>query len=474
MNLAFRRRMVDLSHRLVDGFSFLAACWVAIFVTRWPDASFTEAALTAELRMLQVLALALALRASMGVQSLPRGAGRFEAFVSRAWIVARQTGLAAAVIAVAGVLVDAPLFDAKGLVAFMVSLFALRMGARMAHQRLLVRLRRRGRNLRSVLIVGSGPRASRVVREIERHPEYGYLIEGFIDDPHPFQELNEKQLGALADLPNVLHALRLDEVFVTLPMRSQYDNILSAVQRCEERGIPVHLPGDLFTLAVAHARPSMLAAAPMISILSSGPMDGVPYLVKRSFDRIAAGVAIVLLSPLMLAIALGIRITMGRPIFFKQSRVGYQRRIFPCFKFRTMVNDAEKRMAELERMNEMDGPVFKIKDDPRVTPFGAWLRRTSLDELPQLFNVLRGEMSLVGPRPLPLRDVSNFDDDALNRRFAVWPGITCTWQVSGRNEVSFEEWIALDLDYVDTWSLGQDLRILLQTVAAVLRGKGAY
>lgn len=474
MNLAFRRRMVDLSHRLVDGFSFLAACWVAIFVTRWPDASFTEAAFTAEIRMFSVLALVVALRASTGARSGPRGTGRFEALVNHAWIVARQTGLAAAVIAVAGVLVDAPIFDSKGFVAFMLSLFALRMGGRLAHQRLLVRLRQRGRNLRSVLIVGSGARASRIVREIERHPEYGYLIEGFIDDPHPYQELQGKQLGGLADLPSVLRSLRVDEVFVMLPMRSQYDNILSTIQCCEERGIPVHLPGDLFTLAIAHARPSMLATAPMISIVSSGPMDGVPYLVKRSFDRIAAAILIVLLSPLMLAIAAGIRLTMGSPVLFKQLRVGYQRRLFPCFKFRTMVNDAEKRMADLERLNEMDGPVFKIKDDPRVTPFGAWLRRTSFDELPQLLNVLRGEMSLVGPRPLPLRDVSNFESDALNRRFAVWPGITCTWQVSGRNEVSFEEWIALDLDYVDTWSLGQDLRILLQTVVAVLRGKGAY
>lgn len=474
MNLAFRRRMVDVSHRLVDGLSFLAACWIALWVTLWPAVSFGGAIFAAEIQALEFLALVVALRASTSTQSIPRGPGRFDAFVNHAWIVARQTGLAAAVVAVAGVLVDAPIFDSKGLIAFILALFLLRVGGRVVQQRLLVALRRHGRNLRSVLIVGSGARAARVVREIERHTEYGYLIEGFVDDPHAHQVLKGKHLGTLADLPDVLRTLRVDEVFVTLPMRSQYDNILSTIQRCEERGIPVHLPGDLFTLAIAHARPSVLASAPMISILSSGPMDGIPYLAKRTLDRIGAAILIVLLSPVMLAIALGIRFTMGSPILFKQPRVGYQRRIFPCLKFRTMVNDAEKRMAELEGLNEMDGPVFKIKDDPRVTPFGAWLRRTSLDELPQLFNVLRGEMSLVGPRPLPLRDVSNFDRDSLNRRFAVWPGITCTWQVSGRNDVSFEEWIALDLAYVDTWSLGQDVRILLQTVKAVLWGKGAY
>jgi lipopolysaccharide/colanic/teichoic acid biosynthesis glycosyltransferase len=139
-----------------------------------------------------------------------------------------------------------------------------------------------------------------------------------------------------------------------------------------------------------------------------------------------------------------------------------------------MSNDADQRMAELETLNEADGPVFKIKNDPRVTPLGAWLRRTSMDELPQLINVLRGDMSLVGPRPLPLRDVSLFDRPALNRRFSVWPGITCTWQVSGRSDTSFEDWINLDLEYVDNWSLGRDLQILLQTVQAVVRGRGAY
>ena len=203
-------------------------------------------------------------------------------------------------------------------------------------------------------------------------------------------------------------------------------------------------------------------------------MDGIPYLMKRTLDRIGAAVLMLLLSPLFLAISLAIRVTMGSPVLFRQPRVGYQRRVFTCYKFRTMVNDADERMAELEDMNEADGPVFKIKNDPRVTPLGAWLRRTSMDELPQLINVLKGDMSLVGPRPLPLRDVNLFDRPALNRRFSVWPGITCTWQVSGRSDTSFEDWISLDLDYVDNWSLGKDLQILLRTVQAVVKGRGAY
>jgi lipopolysaccharide/colanic/teichoic acid biosynthesis glycosyltransferase len=203
-------------------------------------------------------------------------------------------------------------------------------------------------------------------------------------------------------------------------------------------------------------------------------MDGVPYLLKRTFDRLAAAALIVLLAPLFLAIALAIRLTMGSPILFRQARVGFGRRVFTCYKFRTMGVDAESRMRDLEALNEADGPVFKIRNDPRVTPVGAFLRRTSLDELPQLFNVMLGDMSLVGPRPLPLRDVKRFDRKSLNRRFSVWPGITCTWQVSGRSEMTFQDWIALDLEYVDTWSFSNDLRILARTVGAVFRGRGAY
>jgi exopolysaccharide biosynthesis polyprenyl glycosylphosphotransferase len=343
----------------------------------------------------------------------------------------------------------------------------------MLQQSLFVRLRRRGRNLRVALIVGSGPQAERIVQEIGLHPEYGYLIAGFVDDSRE-AALDLEHLGVPRDLPEILRTTRVDEVFVALPLRSKYDEILQATKICEEQGITVHLPGNFFTLAVARATSSNLASMPLISIVSSGPMDGIPYVLKRTLDLVGAALLLVVLSPLFAAIAIGIRVTMGKPVLYRQPRVGYQRRVFTCYKFRTMVNDAEERIAKLEALNEADGPVFKIKNDPRVTPFGSWLRKTSLDELPQLLNVLKSDMSLVGPRPLPLRDVRLFDRPSLNRRFSVWPGITCTWQVSGRSDTSFERWIDLDLEYVDNWSMGKDLQILLQTVQAVVRGRGAY
>ena len=183
---------------------------------------------------------------------------------------------------------------------------------------------------------------------------------------------------------------------------------------------------------------------------------------------------LVLTSPLLLLAALGIKATSPGPVIFKQPRGGKHGRPFTMYKFRSMSTDAEKRRLELEHQNEMSGPVFKVENDPRVTPFGRWLRKTSIDELPQLVNVIFGDMSLVGPRPLPLYEVSNFENDAQRRRLSVKPGLTCLWQISGRNDVhSFEQWVKLDLEYIDNWSIWLDIKILFKTVPAVLFGSGA-
>jgi exopolysaccharide biosynthesis polyprenyl glycosylphosphotransferase len=206
-------------------------------------------------------------------------------------------------------------------------------------------------------------------------------------------------------------------------------------------------------------------------------MDVVPndyrLRVKRGLDLVGAAVALVVLSPLMLAVAIAIKVTSPGPVIFAQERYGLNRRRFRMFKFRTMRVDAEQLQAELEQLNEADGPVFKIANDPRITRIGHLLRTTSLDELPQLVNVLHGEMSLVGPRPLPLRDVMRFSSASDMRRFSVRPGLTCLWQISGRSGLSFADWIRLDLKYIDGWSLTLDLAILARTLPAVLRGTGA-
>jgi exopolysaccharide biosynthesis polyprenyl glycosylphosphotransferase len=205
----------------------------------------------------------------------------------------------------------------------------------------------------------------------------------------------------------------------------------------------------------------------------SGSRDVWPGLVKRALDVTVSFVLIVLLFPVLTAVALVIKLTSKGPILFLQERVGLNKRRFLIYKFRTMVPNADKMLHGLEMLNEVAGPVFKIKNDPRMTPIGRLLRRASIDELPQLFNVLKGDMSLVGPRPLPVRDYEGFSEDWQRRRFSIRPGITCLWQVNGRSSISFEKWMQLDLQYIDQWSLWLDFKILVLTVPAVLKGSGA-
>jgi lipopolysaccharide/colanic/teichoic acid biosynthesis glycosyltransferase len=230
-------------------------------------------------------------------------------------------------------------------------------------------------------------------------------------------------------------------------------------------------PADIVDTTLA--KPRMLSADSGPHVQLQMAPEGMLVRVKRCIDVIGALGALVPLAPLMLAAAAAIRLTSDGPVIYAQERYGLNRRRFRMFKFRTMVQDAERLQASLESQNEASGPVFKIADDPRITPLGRFLRRTSIDELPQLLNVLRGEMSLVGPRPLPLRDVKLFTRTGDLRRFSMRPGVTCLWQISGRSGIGFDDWIRLDLQYIDRWSLLLDLRILVGTIPAVLKGTGA-
>src|SRR3984957_5737352 len=210
-----------------------------------------------------------------------------------------------------------------------------------------------------------------------------------------------------------------------------------------------------------------------VATFSPHSTDGWPMVFKRLLDISFSSLLLLLLAPMFMIVALLIKLDLSGPAFFVQDRVGLNKRRFRMFKFRTMVCDAEKNQSQLESLNEADGPVFKIKNDPRVTRLGKYLRKASIDELPQLLNVLKGDMSLVGPRPLPLRDYQGFDQDSVRRRFSVRPGITCLWQVTGRNSISFKEWMELDLHYIDHWSFWLDVKLLAKTIPAVLKGVGA-
>ncbi|MDM8540327.1 sugar transferase [Desulfococcaceae bacterium HSG9] len=345
-------------------------------------------------------------------------------------------------------------------------------------------IRLKKRNIRQIVIVGFNSRAIEIKEELS-HPALGFNILGFIDDidPELFQNINfngkSKQLllGQFSQFNDYISEHRLDEVLIALPLRTHYKKIKAMIQNCTEQGIKVRLICDLVV-----DLPRAITQIDKIE-WSGTSIHFINYDVDRSsekqqdlkriIDLILAGIAVILLLPVFLIVALAIFIDDGWPVFFTQTRVGMNKKRYNMLKFRTMVRDADKMQAELEGLNEVEGAAFKITNDPRITRSGNFLRKTSLDEIPQFLNVIGGSMSLVGPRPLPVRDFEKFYDNSHRRRFSVKPGITGLWQISDRDSISFKEWMQLDLDYIDTRNWLVDIKILLKTIPAVIRGKGA-
>ena len=341
----------------------------------------------------------------------------------------------------------------------------------------LRRIRAKGQNHRNMLIVGSNLRAIEFAKTVPHRPEWGCRIVGFADDEwargDAMQSAGFRRVCDFAALPGYLRRTVIDEVVIALPFRSLHEHASKIVEMCEEQGIIVRVLSDLFDLKTP--RPEGFDEAPVITHYA-GPLQGWPVLIKRALDILISGIMLIILTPAMILTAIAIKLTSRGPVLFVQKRVGLNKRVFNIYKFRTMVLDAEKKLAQLEHLNEVSGPVFKIKSDPRITAVGKFLRKTSIDELPQLFNVLKGDMSLVGPRPLQLRDYELFTEggpDWQRCRFSVRPGITCLWQVNGRSSIPFEQWMELDQQYVRKWSLWLDMQILAKTIPAVLKGSGA-
>ena len=336
------------------------------------------------------------------------------------------------------------------------------------------RLRHRGYNARYFLIVGANPAAQRFADAIERNRALGLRAVGHLAGPTDRERGLDRRvrrpvLGGLDDIETILHNVVVDEVVVCLELEDRAMTVPIA-RLCEEEGRVVRIPIAEFGPVVPGGLMEMLDGVEVQS-LAYGPDRTLSLLVKRTIDVLLAGVGLIILSPLLLLIALIVAMRDGAPILFRQTRVGLHGRPFQLIKFRTMVPDAEALLADLEDQNEISGPAFKLTDDPRLSRTGRWLRRTSFDELPQLWNVLRGEMSLVGPRPPLPREVQVYDVWH-RRRLSMQPGITGLWQVSARREADFDRWVRLDLDYIDRWSLWLDLKIILRTIPAMLVGEG--
>ena len=379
------------------------------------------------------------------------------------------------------ILVGAIVFHIRLVTPVFLAVFWLTNTGATVASRLLLRfmlgtVRKRGHNLRNIVIVGTNARALEFAHRLISRPELGYRITGFVDQDWSGTEVFRKSGYAIASdfssFPQFLRSNIVDEVVMALPSRSMHDQGSKIAALCEEQGIALRVLTNIYDLKAVRSSVAEVEDDPLISH-SRCCMEGWPTFAKRVLDFVISLILIALISPGLLIVAILIKLSSTGPVLFIQSRIGRNKRRFNIYKFRTMVVDAEKQMSKIEHLNEVTGPVFKIKNDPRIIPFGRFLRRTSIDELPQLFNVLKGDMSLVGPRPLPVRDYEGFDKDWQRRRFSVKPGITCLWQVQGRTSIPFEKWMELDLEYIDKWSLRLDFEILLRTIPTVLRGTGA-
>jgi exopolysaccharide biosynthesis polyprenyl glycosylphosphotransferase len=357
---------------------------------------------------------------------------------------------------------------------------------RFLYRRARIWLWQRGVNVRRAIVVGTSLAGQRIIKDIVERPELGYRLVGYLSDgvdtstprsPGWRVPLSRRKmavvrlLGSTRDVERVLMEHQPHEVIVALPA-THHAQTLAILAMCRDHGIDFKLVPDLFEMRFNEVRIDALNGVPLIGVKDIA-LQGFNLFLKRALDLTVGVVALVVAALPMLAVAVAVKLTSPGPVLFRQKRVGKDGKLFTCYKFRSMYQDAEARLEELRHLNEADGPIFKIRNDPRLTPVGRFIRRCSLDELPQIFNILKGEMSWVGPRPPTPKEVTQYDDWHL-RRLNVMPGLTGLWQVSGRSDLSFEEMVKLDLYYAENWSLGVDLKIMLRTIPAVLGRSGAY
>jgi len=474
-----RRQLVLDAYRVADLCAMCAAFGLALMVSAGVESPNNPTAFFAvRIKLLNALLFMgfavlwhMILRAR-GLYELRRVGLR----VSEWWAVTKGVALGTLILAGLGFVAHLEAVDRRFLAVFFGASLVGTILARVVVGLVMGERRRSGRALRNLVIVGCGPRGAQLGAEIWSRPDFGYLLLGYIDDipapPNPLHGQPEKLLGGLADAKRLLRELEVDEVMICLPMRSQYETIAGIVGGAGELGLTVRMPLNLFDSRPSDPRIDYLDQTPVVTLTQSVPVPS-GLLVKRVVDVLGSAVALVLLAPVFILIALALKVGSLGPVFFSQERIGLGRRKFRMWKFRSMVEGAEAQQATLEQLNEVEGAAFKIREDPRVTRIGHFLRRTSLDELPQLYNVVVGDMSLVGPRPLPMRDVAKLSDSWQLRRFSMKPGITCLWQINGRHEINFNHWMELDLQYIDSWSPALDIEILAKTLPAVLRGSGA-
>jgi exopolysaccharide biosynthesis polyprenyl glycosylphosphotransferase len=478
-----RARLLNLSVFLLDlalvAAAFVAAHWLrSILLPELAPGAFRAFYPLAS--YLPLLPVALVVWGLLLLRSRRYRSHRVVPLLREAWEVLQVTGAAVVVFTL---LLYALRLDERQLPDDRVSrvwlmLFAGLAGLLLLAEKLLLRIvaryvRSRGLNYRTLLIVGTGPAGQALAHSIAEHAWWGYRLLGFVDvRPEPdLRPLNGVPvLGRPSDVARIVQEDIVDDVVFAVERRD-LDGLEDLFLGLHEQGIRTFFAIDFFPHAKARPELSELDGVPLLTF-ATAPTSPLLLAGKRTLDLLLSSLVLLLSLPLTVGVAVAIRLTSGGSVLFRQTRCGLNGRRFTLYKFRTMVEGAEERLSEVQHLNEMDGPVFKARLDPRVTRLGRLLRKFSLDELPQLWNVLRGDMSLVGPRPPIPEEVARYERWQ-RRRLSMKPGLTCLWQVNGRNELDFRSWIELDLQYIDSWSLGLDLKILLKTIPVVLTGRGA-
>jgi exopolysaccharide biosynthesis polyprenyl glycosylphosphotransferase len=431
---------------------------------------------------LPLLPLALAIWGGLLLSSGRYRSHRTVPILDEAWAILRVCLSGAAIFTLVLYIarVDEHLLGNDRISRFWVFLFAVFACLFLLTEKLALRttsryVRSRGYNYRTVLIVGTGPTARKIAESIRGHRFWGFRVLGFINTGNghrpgepwtaPYPVLGDEQ-----DIPRIVESNVVDDVIFAV-QRRELDRLEDLFLSLQEQGIRTRFAMDLFPHTLARIELEDLDGMPLLSFATT-PTSQLQLMAKRALDVALAALLLLLALPVVTMIAAAIKLTSGGNVLFRQTRCGLNGRFFTLYKFRTMVEDAEDRRRDLLHLNEMNGPVFKLKSDPRVTWLGRILRRFSLDELPQFWNVLRGDMSLVGPRPPIPEEVAQYQRWQ-RRRLAMKPGLTCLWQISGRNDVDFDRWMQLDLEYIDSWTPMLDVKILLKTIPVVLSGRGA-
>jgi len=470
--LKFHKPLLALLDFVLVVAAFFMA-WYIRYELQWyrsvDPASYTGFEFYLEIGLLAGVFMVVALSLE-GVYKLPRGTS----FLNEFYRLVTATSVVTIILMVGNYMFQ-PAYHSRlvyGIAGFLILVFLTI--SRIANRQIMVWLRRRGVGIRHVLLVGAGEVSRMIMRVLLAKPDLGFDAVGFLDDNPEKGKKNLgpfSALGSIDNLDQVFSEYGVDEVIITLPWQ-YHRRIMSVLNQCTRLNVRARVVPDVLQLSLDQVDVEVLDGIPLLGVKPVS-ISGSRLAIKRTIDLAITTVGMIVLLPIMALVALAIKLDSSGPAIFVQKRIGKNGNSFNTFKFRSMVLEAENLREDLADFNEADGPLFKMRDDPRLTRTGRWIRRFSLDELPQIFNVLRGEMSLVGPRPALPEEVDAYESWH-RKRLEVTPGLTGMWQVSGRSNLSFDEMVMLDIYYVENWSPFLDLSILLRTIPKVLSGEGAY